>query len=120
MEELERIEKNIDIVTEIAILYMAVLSWGVFPLMLLMTSFSLARGWDTAVFFALDFGLGAFWFALLVYIALLSIGLYFAVKGVLLIGKITLQDALSITLDAFFIFLSSLASILFLKLMELV
>jgi hypothetical protein len=117
--ELEKIERNIDAVREVESLYLAVLFYGFFPPVLLSVSFSLARGWDASVLIALAFGIGAFWSAQLVYIALLSIELYLAMKRAFLIGKTTRQDALTIALLVLLISLLSLVSVLSLKVLGL-
>jgi hypothetical protein len=117
--ELEKIERGIDAVRGVESLYLAVLFYGFFPSVLLSVSFSLARGWDASVLIALAFGCGAFWSALLVYVALLSIELYLAVKRAFLIRKTTRGDAFAIALFAFLIFLLSLVSVLPLKVLGL-
>jgi hypothetical protein len=117
--ELEKIEKDMDAVRGMEGLYLAVLYWGFLPLTLLMVSFSLARGWDAFILVALAFGFGAFWSALLVYVALLSIELCLSVKRAFLTGKITREGALTIALLVFLISLLSLASVLSLKVLGL-
>jgi len=95
-------------IMEKRILYLLVLLSGLFPLMLMVASFSSSRGWDASAFIALASGFSVIWFATPIYTALLSSDVYLVLEKVSAVRKITRKDIFSIALNVFFIFLSYL------------